>query len=104
MAIMKNLDLKDGKEIFCSYLSSIDESKNLSDQYLGEDLFALQFDDCLIDVGMYGDHALTIQVICIDKGSQDWANPYCCIRCFEIDDFYIQLQRAIELYPGRMPK
>lgn len=110
MAVVKNnhrlsdLDFKSGKELFYHNLDSIDEDKLLSEQHLSEDLLALKYNDCIIDVGMYGDHALTIQVIEANEKNQMWSDPYCIIRCFDIDDFYIQLQRAIDLYPGKMPK
>jgi len=99
---MRALDLKDGKEIFHNGLDHIDESKPINEQHLTEDLMALRYETCLIDVGSYHG-CLTIQVIeIINGGCQDWSHPFSVIKCFDIDDFYLQLQRAIDIYPSRI--
>ena len=102
MAAIRNIDFKSGKHIIGNGLNSIDDRIPIIEQHLGEDIMALQYDDCIIDVGQYGDRALTIMVIKVDKGVQHWDDPYVVIRCYDVDDFYLQLQRSICMYPGKI--
>lgn len=73
--------------------------------YLSQDMLQLKYDNCLIDLGWYGNedgHFTIIVIIPDDNGvySQDsWDNHFAHIPCENQYDMLLQLQRAIDIYP-----
>ena len=62
--------------------------------------------NCVIDVGNYGDGTFAIFVIDFSPYPNDddkptaWSIPYTKIVCKDKHDMLLQLQRAIDIYPG----
>jgi hypothetical protein len=105
------LDYKGGKITWNLY-DAIDWSKKVThatEGFLSEDILTLEYDNCLIDLGWYGstNGHFTIKVIVPtfhdeDSGkysSEDWMYPYANIPCENQYDMFLQLQRAIDIYP-----
>lgn len=105
------LDYKGGN-ITWSYMDQIDWSKKVSfesEGFLSEDILTIEYNNCLIDLGWYGGPKgiFCIKVI-IPRfpdgdgkySAEDWAYPYANIPCENQYDMFIQLQRAIDIYPS----
>jgi hypothetical protein len=92
-----------GTELFCNNLDMLDSKKPLSEQHTTQDLINLEYSDCAIDGGQYC-NCLIINVVKLTKdGIQDWQDvPYATIVCYTVTDFFEQLQRAIDVYPGNI--
>lgn len=102
-----------GGNVTWSYMDQIDWSKKLtfdSEGWLSEDMLTVEYDNCLIDLGWYGgpNGFFCIKVI-IPRFSEnkeekycaeDWAYPFANIPCENQYDMFIQLQRAIDIYPS----
>ena len=105
------LDYKGGK-ITWSYMDSIDWSKKVdfkTEGFLSEDILTVEYDNCLIDLGWYGGPKgfFVIKVIIArfadehdgKYSAEDWSYPFTNIPCENQYDMFIQLQRAIDIYP-----
>lgn len=105
------VDYKGGK-VTWSFMDQIDWSKKVSfetEGFLSEDILTVEYDNCLIDLGWYGGPKgfFCIKVI-ISRfpdgegkySAEDWQHPYANIPCENQYDMFIQLQRAIDIYPS----
>jgi hypothetical protein len=110
------LDYKDAK-VTWNFYDAIDWTKKVThatEGFLSEDILALEYENCLIDLGWYGGPTghFTIKVITpglsnekgIKYSSEDWQDPYVRIPCIDQYDMHIQLQRAINIYPQMINK
>ena len=107
------LDYKGGKVTWNLY-DAIDWSKKVAhatEGFLSEDILTLEYENCLIDLGWYGGPKgnFCIKVIIPrfpdqdqkagEYSAEDWQYPYANIPCENQYDMFIQLQRAIDIYP-----
>ena len=101
-----------GGEVTWSYMDQIDWSKKVSfesEGFLSEDILTVHYEHCLIDLGWYGgvNGRFVIKVVTpvfskdpgVKYDAEDWAYPYANIPCENQYDMFIQLQRAIDIYP-----
>lgn len=105
------LDYKGGTVTWNLY-DSIDWSKKVThatEGFLSEDILTIEYEKCLIDLGWYGGPKghFTIKVIVpfysddpeSKYAPEDWSRPYANIPCENQYDMFLQLQRAIDIYP-----
>lgn len=76
-----------------------------------QDILQIEYGkNCVIDVGSYtsvdGSHRFVIMVIDFrpypndDDKPEAWSRPFASIPCADKADMLVQLQRAIDIYPG----
>lgn len=104
------LDYKGGKVTWNLY-DSIDWSKKVThatEGFLSEDILTLEYENCLIDLGYYGGpNGIFVVKVIIPRhpdgegkySAEDWQYPFANIPCENQYDMFIQLQRAIDVYP-----
>ncbi len=105
--IQDHIDWKGGTILYGSQVNleivDLDDPKS----YWGEeDLLTIDYEDCLIDLGYYGDRTtgcfsiMTVEKF-EDEEKQINAWDYSIkIPCADADDMLKQLQRAIDVYPS----